>query len=283
MNWDDLRVLLALHRHGSIRGAAEAMGVARSTINRRLEALEASCEATLLERGAEGLALTEAGAAVLPIAERMEDDAHAALRSVSTHDRKLSGRVVLTVFEAASALLAPAFARVHRDNPELELHVVSSPRALRLDRRESDLAIRATHAPNPELFGRRLGLLRYAVYGSADVVSLDNPSWVLPDETMGAAETWVLAKRLADPLRVVCRVDSLNWLVSLLRAGAGVGLLPVVVAREYPELLPWGPVPRASLDMPVWLLTHPDLRRVRRIRMLMRLLAEDAGALLSGS
>ncbi|MGH1345802.1 MAG: LysR family transcriptional regulator [Nannocystales bacterium] len=280
MDWDDLRVFLALVREGTVLGAAESLGLARSTINRRFDALEHSVKTSLLERGPNGLELTEAGEALMPVAERMEDSAHEALRAVSSQQLELSGRVVLTVFEAACVLLAPALAQLHQVHPKVELRVVSSPRALRLDRRESDLAIRATRSPSPHLFGRQLGRLQHGVYGRRGLVGSKNPPWVLPDESLGATETWALARASSSPLHVAARVDSLHCMLSLVRAGAGVAVLPTRIAESIRGLVPRGPATRDELDMPVWVLTHPDLRRVARIRMLMRFLAEHVAPLL---
>ncbi len=280
MNWDDLRVMLAVHRSGTIFAAAAELGVSRSTVKRRLEALRSSTGVELLERGPEGISLTEAGARLLPIAERMEEEGFAAERLLSGQSFALQGRLLLTVFEAASALLAPLFTKLRRAHPAIELNVVSSNQTLSLHRRECDIAVRATATPSPDLFGRKLGTLRYAVYGTREVIEDRNPPWILPDEAMGADGSWALARKLGRPLQVAARVDSLLWMVSLVRASAGVALLPIPTAREFPSLVAMGRRPRAGTDMPIWVLTHPELRRAARVRAVMTFLGDHVRAAL---
>jgi DNA-binding transcriptional LysR family regulator len=280
MSWDDLRVFLAAERGGTISAAASDLGVSRSTVNRRLHGLEAASSVTLFERTPAGLVPTDAGLQLLPIARRMEEDALAAERVFAGRDATISGRIDVTQFEAAGEMLAPAFAEFQRVHPEIELHVTTSNRPLSLRRRESDLAIRGTDEPNPELVGVSLGRMEYAVYGRPEIVASDNPPWVLWDRTLGATGTWTVARRLGAPLRVAAEVDSQHLMNELVSAGAGLGLLPMALASRRAELVTMGPVPQPDMSMGIWALTHPDLRRSPRVRAVMRFLAEKAPALV---
>ncbi|MEM1415865.1 MAG: LysR family transcriptional regulator, partial [Myxococcota bacterium] len=156
MSWDDLRVFLALHREGTVAGAARALGVSRSTVLRRWAALEAATT-TLFERTPEGVVLTGAGERLLPSAERVEGEALAAERAIAGADEGLRGSLEVTLFDIAGPLLAPAFQELMEAHPEMDLRLVSSDRLRSLRRREADLAIRGTDAPSPELFGRKIG------------------------------------------------------------------------------------------------------------------------------
>lgn len=280
MDLDDLRVFLAIHRGGTVSSASTALGVSRSTVNRRLDALEGAAGLQLVERTPDGLSLTAAGTQLVPIAERVEEEALAAERLFARRDFAIRGRVGMTVFAAGTPLIAPALVELRRAHPEIELHVAASNRTLSLRRRECDVAVRATARPSADLFGRSLGRLEFAVYGRAAVVEAPNPPWILWDESAGAEATWDLARRMSDPLRVAAVVDADALLLELACAGAGVALLPVPVAESRPELVPLGPVPCPGMGMDVWVLTHPDLRRAARVRTVMRFLGEWAPALL---
>ncbi|MFN3200203.1 MAG: LysR family transcriptional regulator [Bradymonadia bacterium] len=276
MNWDNLRVFLALSRQGTVKGAAELLAVSRSTINRRLEILTGEVKTDLFERLAHGIGLTEAGEALLPIAERVEEEVLSAERLFAGQPHQISGPVELTLFELAGQLLAPTLAELQQAHPEIQLRLNISNQTRSLRRRECDLAIRGVEQPSDDLFGRVLGVLEYAVYGTHAVVAQDNPPWVLWADHMGASGTWNLARALSQPLHVAALVDAELLMLSLARNGVGLALLPVPVAERYPELVPVGPVPREGVSMKVWMLTHPDLRRSGRVRAVMKFLAERA-------
>lgn len=281
MNWDNLRFLLALHRGGSVFAAARALGVSRSTIARRMAALEASAGVPLVERRLDGVRLTVTGESLVELAERMEADVHAAERILTGRDAALSGPLAISVFDVAAELLAPAFEALRKAHPQIELALHSSDRVASLHRRETDLAIRAPlAAPSSDLFGRLLGRIRYAVYGTAERVAESNPPWVLWDETRGAVGTWALARTIGDPLRVAVTVDRAHTMLALVRQGLGVGLLPVAQAKRYPELVALGSVPRDGQGLEVWALIHPDLRRAARVRAAMAILGAHAAACL---
>ncbi len=255
--------------------------MSRSTINRRIASLEESVGAVLLERATDGVTPTSAGEALFDVAERVEGDVMAAERTLSGQDFQLSGRLHVSVFDVGGLVLAPAFERLRRTHPAIELVLGSSDRMLSLHRRETDLAIRATvEPPSPDLFGRRLGKLEYAVYGRRRVVADVNPPWVLWDESVKATGTWRLARELGKPLRVAALVDRAPLMLEMVAAGVGLGLLPVRLARQRRELVPLGCVPRAEQSLDIWALTHPDLKRAARVRAAMSLLGEHAAECL---
>ena len=282
VDWDDLRVLLAVERGGSVSAASGALGVSRSTINRRLAALERATGHVLVERSRApsggGLALSEAGGQLIPIARRIEAEALEAERILAGRDVTLEGRVDVTVFEEGGLALAPAFAALHAAHPAIELHVRTTNQTLSLQRRECDVAIRATPAPHPDLFGRRLGTLPFAVYGRPELLDQDQPPWVLWEASVGAEATWSLARSLCDPLDVAAVVDTAPLMHALVASGAGVALLPVDVGAALPGVVPWGPVPRPGLGMDVWVLAHRDLRRTPRVRTVLSFVAAHVPA-----
>ena len=75
LDWSDLRHALAVGQLGSVAAAARRLGVNATTVQRRLDALEAALGARLFDRSRTGWRPTEAGAAVLDQARRMADQA----------------------------------------------------------------------------------------------------------------------------------------------------------------------------------------------------------------
>ena len=102
MDWDDLKVLLALSRRGSARGAAQTLGVSNSTVTRRLDDMELKLHSRLFDRTPDGYRLTAAGEQLLPTAEQVEELVMAAERKVTGGDQELEGVIRLTVPPASS-------------------------------------------------------------------------------------------------------------------------------------------------------------------------------------
>src|ERR1700722_5149135 len=123
LEWDDLRFFLVIARHGTLSAAARSLGVQQSTMGRRLEAIEQRVGARLLQRTSNGFQPTEAGAAILVNAERMESEALAIERAISGKDERLEGTIRITVVEVLAAeVLAPILAGFQIKYPEITPH-----------------------------------------------------------------------------------------------------------------------------------------------------------------
>lgn len=282
IEWDDLRFFLALARVGTVSEAAKTLQVSRSTVVRRWEKLEASTKLELFYRSADGVTLSAAGESLLPVAEAMEAQMDAAQRVLAGHDEALSGPLSITVFDMGPRVFAPAFTGFAKEFPRIDLTVTTSNEPFRLERCEADIAVRASSgSPDEHLFGRKVGRFEFAVYGTPEQVALDDPAWVLPDESLGAERTWEFARSQSRSFRVSCRMDRIESMVSWIRAGMGVGLLPVQMARSFDDLVVRGRLPEPGLGMDVWVLAHPDLRRSAKIRAAIRHFGQTIPPLLA--
>ena len=141
LDWDDLRFFLALARTGSLSAAARDLRVAQSTVGRRLASLETSLGVRLLNRTPDGYQPTLAGEEVRAQAERLETEALSLERTVGGRDNRLSGLVRVTCAETiASYLLAPCFAALHAEHPDMMVELISNPRELSLAMREAEIS-----------------------------------------------------------------------------------------------------------------------------------------------
>ncbi|MEM6928976.1 MAG: LysR family transcriptional regulator [Myxococcota bacterium] len=278
-SWDDLRFLLVLARSGSVQGASRTLGASRSTVVRRLHALEAALGAKLADRSRRGVGMTPAGEALVAAAERMENEAVAAQRILMGKGSMLSGRLEFTTFDVGARLLAPVLATYARLHPQVQLFVSTSNEPYQLERREADLAVRLTHRPSNGLFGRRLGRFEFGIFGTPEMIDHPDPPWLLPDERLGAERSWTLARRLATEFRVAARYLRSDGLLPLLHDGLGVTFLPLQIGRREPLAERAGEWPEMGYD--VWALTHHDLRNTSRVRALLRLLGERGPAVLA--
>lgn len=280
---DDLQLFLAIARSGSLAGAARTLRVNHSTVFRRLKILEAGLDVRLFDRLAEGYVLTEAGEALRRHAERIEDEAQAIERELSGQDVRLSGKLRLTTTDTlAGSFLAPILHAFHASHPGVGLDLLVTGSFLDLGRREADIAVRPTANPPDDLIGRRLGTIRWGVYGSPDYLQAHAPLVDLAaagdHRFIGGNEliAHLVSTRWLDervpPEAVVLRTNSIVAAQHAARAGMGLAVLPHYMARRDQALrcvLSIGP--EVATDL--WLLVHPDLRRNARVQAFMSFIA----------
>lgn len=270
--WDDLALVLAIARAGSLSGAGRALGTTHSTVYRKLLAIEARLQTRLVEHLPEGYVLTAAGEAVRQAAERMEQEVHGLERRIVGEDVRLDGALRITTTDTlACGVLAPVLAEFRERHPGITLDLIVDNRALNLTRRDADIAVRPTRHPPETLVGRRLAAIATAVYGAPDYLRrlaappLDAAMWVLPDESLWDLPATRWGKRAIAVGRVAIQVSSVATMRELVRAGLGVAPLPCFLGDGDPGLTRVT-APIAELSSELWLLTHPDLRRNARVR-----------------
>jgi DNA-binding transcriptional LysR family regulator len=283
-DWDDFRFALAVSRNGGLAAAARALRVDNSTAFRHLNALEARLGAKLFERSPGGYRATAAGERLLDAAERMEAEAVAIDREIFGRDTRLSGKLRVTSSETlAFRILTNEIARFRQAHPGIEVELTIDNRAVDLSRREADVALRALRPREPDLFGKKLADIIWAIYGTTEVLGGHPPSTVKKAlagrDVVGwgeAAQGIRAAKWLGDNIpreAIVYRSSSvLNQLVAT-KAGIGLAVLPcylgdpeVGIARATP------PIPNLTTEL--WLITHQSLKGSARVRAFMDFVGE---------
>jgi DNA-binding transcriptional LysR family regulator len=266
LDWEDLRHVLALARHGSLSATARALGVNHATVARRVAALEAALGRVLFDRRADGYVPTADGQSLIEAAAPMEEAALAALRQLD-RGGGLSGVVRLTATRAmADAFLAPRLGELARRHPGIEIELLTGSRLFSLARREADIALRLGRPADSALRGRKVGRVSHGFYGVADwqadaasapLIGFDGDSSAVPEAA------WLA--RFAMGRRFALRSDSWIAQASAAAAGIGVALLPHYLARTFPALVPVE-MGGAPPDAELWLLVRPDLAAVPRVR-----------------
>jgi len=303
LDWSDLRYALAVGSTGGLAAAARQLGVNHTTVLRRLDALEARLGARLFERSRNGYQPTEAGALVLEQARRMADQAEEIERRVAGRDRELTGLLrVTTAFVVMEHLLPEPLASFARTYPGIEVEVVENAFLVDLSRRhadesaswarrEADVALRLSAQVAEHLVGRPLGDTHCRVYAKRDAPGL--PQGVTPLTSLLNDAPWVAFERDSQSrvydqwmrkhlpsTQVRLRVDIFNAVAAVLRTGLAVGILPTFMASRHPELVAVSdPIP--ELSVPVWMLTHPDLRQTARVRAFMQHVGDAVAARLA--
>jgi DNA-binding transcriptional LysR family regulator len=273
VDWDDVRVFLAVARHGSLRAAGRALGLSQPTIGRRLTSFEATFGGpTLFDRLPEGLRLNAAGEALMAAAEELESAALALERRRAAASPALSGTVRISVGEWAGGFLAR-----HLDQSSeaglpatLTLELVESWETANLARRDADLALRHGVPEGGNLYVSKVGVIACAVYRRRDGGvgdPLPGAGWVTyPEEQSHVVSArWVDQQLRAAGGRVALRASTLPLRAAAVRAGIGVGLLPCYLGDTDPMLERITP-PVAELGAEYWVIVHRDLRRAACVR-----------------
>ena len=276
-NWDDLNYFLAVARAGSLTGASKALGVNHSTVLRRLAALERRLDARLFDRFQTGYVMTESGEELQRRLGGVAEQIESAQRQLTGLNASLRGTIRITSTDTlVQGLLTPCLTDFRRRHPGIQLQVVINNSFLSLTQREADVAVRPTARPPENLVGRPAGAIQTAVYAAktylkeaaargikpTDWAAHD---WVVPDEALAhlAQARWVASR--VRPERVALQADSLVAMFEAVRHGAGMAMLLCLLADREDNLVRVTD-PDPAMDTPVWVLTHPDLRRVQRIK-----------------
>jgi len=282
MNWDDLRFLVEIGRSATLAAAARHLKVDQTTVARRLRALEDALGTPLFERSDGHWRPTGVGADVLERAMRIEEDVAGLARLAEAGAQAVSGVVRLTAVGAiVGDYLVPRLPGLYARHPELVVELIASNDNLNVSRREADIAIRLARPESGDFLIRKLADVGFAVYGPAQPGPTRSNDWVTYDDELAhTPEMRWLAGQLAGG-RVRLRSNKLTGLLGAVAVGIGRAVLPCFLADATPGLVrESGPQPVLSRDL--WLLVHPDARRLPRVAAVADWLGEcfeaDAGA-----
>lgn len=284
MDWDDLRIFLAVARSDSLSGAGKRLKIDPATVGRRIQRLEEAMGARLFRKSPQGYALTEEGARLLPHAERAEtalDGASEALKG----PEGLTGQIRIGAPDGcANYLLPQVLARICDANPGLEVQIVALPRVFNLSKREADMAIAVSRPEAGRLTVQKLSDYRLHLAASRDYLarnpvtreSLNSHRFVgyIPDMIFDKELDYLAAIGVtAVPLASNSVSVQLNWL----RHGAGLGVVHDFALPAAPELVRVIP-DEVSLSRAFWLIRHADDGRVERLNRFAALLVAEVRA-----
>ncbi|MEX0298275.1 MAG: LysR family transcriptional regulator [Kordiimonas sp.] len=270
MNWDDLKIFLAVAEAPSMRVAAKNLKVSHSTVSRRIETLEADLEVRLFDRMPDGYQLTDAGRELMPIALNTDENLNTFGRHVAGRDDELKGQVCVTMPDAAAkSLLMPHLQDFMTEYPDIQIKVNDSFELFDLSRREADVAIRFTNSPPEHLIGRKIGTVYQAVYATREYLEQHNPerpdstakwvAWGTPDER----PSWI--KKSPFPhLGVAGHFNNVILQYEAVKSHMGLGYFPCMLVTDESLVRLSEPVSEPQYD--VWLLSHRDLRAAARMR-----------------
>jgi DNA-binding transcriptional LysR family regulator len=276
---NDLRLIRAIGTAGTLTGAARLLKVDHSTAFRRLGAIEVRLGAKLFERARDGYTPTSAGEMVIKAGAHILAELTDLERGLAGEDLRPSGVVRLTTTDTLVDVIAPALAALGAEHPGIIMELIVANTFFTLTRREADIALRPAVAAPERLTGRRIATVATAPYASPAYLErsgnrpLRDHDWLGFEDSLGHLRSarWV-SENLSQE-RIMFRADSLLALRSAAVAGLGVAALPCYLADPVAELRRvTAPLP--DMEGSLWLLTHPDLRRVARIRTVLDFVAD---------
>ncbi len=275
--WDDLRLLLEVHRRGSFFAAASSLGVSTSTVARRIEALERTIGHTVVHRTSQGVWLENDALELIGVAERFEQSLAALRRDEGAQGGAYAGVVRVSVPDGFGSAMAIAAARLRRLHPETQVEIIAEARFVDLSSREADIGIRGGRSSSRSLVEKPLGDIQGALFATSAYLSRRLPSRFLAQSDYatqdfiakeasnavgGGPPHWLVQRGATHfPLRS-------NAFDARLQAGLeGIGIVELAAgaAATYPTLQ------RIALEDPItpvrfFLTMHRDLRKVPRMR-----------------
>lgn len=284
IGWELYRSFLGVLREGSLSGAARALGITQPTAGRHVAALEKALGVVLFTRSQVGLMPTEVALALQTHAEAMESTAASLERAATSQGEGVRGVVRISASEVIGVeVLPPIVARLREQHPALKVELVSTNRVQDLLRREADIAVRMVRPKQEQLVARRIGQIELGFHARKEyllrhgtprrmeelaghaVIGYDQPSAFVRN----AGKALQGYGREAFSLRT----DSDLAQLALIRAGAGIGICQVGLARRNEALI--RVLPRTfSMKLETWVTMHEDLRNSPRCRAAFDTLVE---------
>ena len=285
MDWNSLKLFLAIADNRSLVGAARQLRVSHTTVFRHLNSFEIEIGSRLFERIRGDYELTEVGEELLVLARGVSGSFDAIDRKIIGQDIQPRGVVKLTAPTSFSYGFLPGYLAVFKEQyPDIHVELLVTNQELNMTNRTADIALRIVENPPEHLVGRLIRSIQWGVYASKDYLREfgmpNNVKDLKKHILIGAAGTLqshpvfsLLEKQL--PEQIGHRSDDFFAMSCLAEASHGLAIIPDELCRpDLQRCFTFEPAGQNKL----WILTHPDLRKVERIKILLRFLASAFSA-----
>lgn len=280
--WNELQSAAEVARLGTISGAAEALGVHRATINRHIETLESDLGAKLFQRHARGYVTTDLGKDLLRIANATTEQMNQLRLQAEGNSGQISGDIVITAIDVVAPSIMPAIQKFKEKHPAVRTVFQSSQSLAKLEYGEAHVAFRVGPKPNdPDNVVRHYKTTQMRLYASQSYVAraglpdfrsdISNHQFV---GVSGDAERAPFSKWLSDVIpdaQITFVANQIHTMDAAVRAGIGIGFVPVSAGDTDTDLVPIGP-PNSNWQTPVWIVTHVDLHRSAKVQAFLNTL-----------
>jgi DNA-binding transcriptional LysR family regulator len=289
----DLLALLAVVRGRTFSAAATTLGVNHTTVARRIRTLELTIGERLLVAGPGGWDLTASGRDALPAAEAVE----AALDKLPNSDGsatrgRLRGLVRVNSTEVFGIkVVAPALTRVRAEHPGISFELASITRPTPTYGAAADLDVGVTRPSSPRLRVRRLVDYELGLFAAPSYLAAHGEPTSLSDlaqhspvyyvESMLQVTDLDLIDKLFPRRSEVLGATSVLAQLEMTRRGAGIGLLPVFLAVDAPDLIRVLPGSTSAV-LTFWLSGRTENLRRPEVAAVAEAIAEQCEQVFSG-
>jgi len=280
IEWSDLRILLAVCRAGSATAAARELRVDKTTVSRRISALERALGVRLMARRAGGWRPTRAGDRVAQAAHTVEGEVKSLLADlVGKHGTPRTAVSITAPHWFCRRLLVPAVGALLADAPWIDLTVAASSKVLNLAQREADVAVRNRKPEEGAFVVRRAGVLGSALYATSGYVAAHGPltearatghALVGFHDRMSYVRELEWLERAASHATSVFRADDSEALLEAVRAGVGAGVVPCLLGDSDGALVRLSSVHRET----IWLVSPIELASTRAVKLALSFVVE---------
>lgn len=285
-NWDEIRTAFQVARLGTVSGAAEVLGVHHATVIRHIDALEKTLGTRLFQRHARGYTPTEAGRDLLSIAQTTEEQFAQLSSRIKGQGEVVAGELTITSIAGLSDLLVPVLRQFQDQYPLVQVRFLTDMRVFRLDYGEAHVAIRAGAAPEePDNVVQPLAQIRTGLYASVayakqrglpeDESEFEGHRFVCADNEASRAPFYRWLRTHVPDGAIAFRGTEPAALEAAVRQGAGIGFISAYKAENDPDLIEVL-APRPEWEAPLWLVTHVDLHRTRKVQAFLTHLKDVA-------
>ena len=272
LRWSDLEYVLAVAASGSVASAARQLGVNHSTVLRRVQAFEEQSGIMIFNRLRSGYRVTAEGEIFLDAASSIDKVVQEMDRKIVGVTSGMSGEIAITTTDSLFPLLIQPTSELRSLHPGITFRLQVSNIRLNLDRRDADIAVRASVSPPPHLIGRKISDMQFGIYASRKLAKSEGSlavrqrSWLGVDEPLmkSVAAEWMSEN--VPQSGIVFRSGSFLALAALAEQHAGFVLLPRYVGKQSKDLVQTD----LSIFLPsaeLWILTHKDVLASPRIRL----------------
>src|SRR5471030_339802 len=245
---NDMAYFAAVVQHQGFTAAGRAIGVSKSVLSRRIEALELRLGVRLLNRTSRHFSVTDVGVRYAQECRKLLEQAQAARQVIDQAREFPQGFLrVSSPVMMAETILAPIVSRFLLQYPQVTIEVLAVNRNVDLLDENIDIGVLSHQQPleNSSLYRRPLGTMRNSLVASPDFLrgcrsspTIDNLSQLptLTRHTPSGSSLWQLTHPLhgTRQIQVQSRLRSNNLLVLKQGAidGLGIALLPEEVCEE---------------------------------------------------
>ena len=284
-DWNRARAFLVTVEEGSLSAAARALGTTQPTLGRQVSALERELGIVLFERVGRAMELTPNGLELASYIRNMGTAATQVSLAAAGKSQSLEGSVSITASEIeATHLLPPLLKKLHAEEPGITVKIVVSNETLNLRRREADIAIRSFKPDQPDLIAEKIKDVPCRLYGAEAYLGTFNqrlplgianrPEFIGFENTDRQISALLLMGLNVDIRDFPVVTDSHLVHLHLARGAVGLAILPEDIGDIYSELRRAFP-DIAPLIVPMWLVTHREMKTNRRVRRVFKFLADE--------